>query len=171
MRYAYPCIIEFDEGGPMEVGGEVLHFTEGYTVSFPDVPEALTCGDTWEEAIEMAEDCIGVAMTFYVRDNLDLPKPSPVRDGQVLISVPLLVAAKLTVYTAMREQGITNEDLASRLDMSADAIQKLLDPRYRTHVSHLERALRAVGRGLVVEDCDAYPSVKQEAALAAQTTT
>ncbi len=136
---------------------------EAYNVTFPDVPEAITCGWSWEEAVEMAEDGLGVAMTFYVKDNLDLPKPSPVRDGQVLISVPLLVAAKLTVYTAMREQGITNEDLASRLDVSADAVQKLLDPRYRSHVSHLERALRAVGRGLVVEDCDAYPSVKQEA--------
>ncbi len=152
----------------MEVGGEVLHFAAGYAVSFPDVYGAHTGGATWEEAIEMAEDCLGVALGFPVQDNLDLPKPSPVRDGQVLISVPLLVAVKLTVYTAMREQGITNEDLASRLDMSADAVQKLLDPRYRSHVSHLERALRAVGRGLVVEDCDAYPPVKQEAALAAQ---
>ena len=89
MRFAYPCIIKFDEGGPMEVGGDVLHFTEGYSVTFPDVCGAHTSGDSWEEAIEMAEDCLGVAMTFYVKDNLDLPKPSPVQDGQVLISVPL----------------------------------------------------------------------------------
>ena len=168
MRYAYPCKIEFDEGGPMEVGGEVLHFTEGYNVTFPDIPEALTCGNTWEEAIEMAEDCLGVALWIYVKDNLDLPKPSPVKDGEVLVSVQLIDAIKLILYTAMREQGITNEDLASRLSMSVEAVQKLVNIRYRTHVSHLERALRAVGRALVIEDCDAYPSVKQEAALVAQ---
>ena len=152
----------------MEVGGEVLHFTEGYSVSFPDVHGAHTSGNTWEEAIEMAEDCLGVALWSYVKDGEDLPKPSPVKDGEVMVSVQLIDAIKLVLYTAMREQGITNEVLASRLDMSVEAVQKLVNIRYRTHISHLERALRAVGRALVVEDCEAYPSVKQEAALVAQ---
>lgn len=168
MRYAYPCNIEFDQGGPMEVGGEVLHFTEGYAVSFPDVPEALTSGDTWEDAIEMAEDCLGVAMNFYVQDDEDLPTPSPLKEGQVLIPVPFLVAAKLTVYTAMRNQGVTNAELASRLDISEDAARKLVSPRYRTHLSHVESALRALGRALVVDDCDAVPAQPRQPALAAQ---
>ncbi len=147
----------------MEVGGETLHFTAGYAVNFPDVHGAHTGGGTWEEAIEMAADCLGVALWSYVKDGEELPKPSPVKDGEVLVSAQLIDAIKLVLYTAMREQGITNEDLASRLDVSLEAVQKLVNIRYRTHISHLERALRAVGRGLVVEDCDAYPSVKQEA--------
>ena len=99
MRYVYPSSIVLDEEERMTTG------RVAYGVTFPDVPEAITCGWSWEEAIEMAEDCLGVALGMYVKANLDLPKPSPVRDGQVLVPVPLLVAAKLTIYTAMREQG------------------------------------------------------------------
>ncbi|MDU3791973.1 MAG: type II toxin-antitoxin system HicB family antitoxin [[Clostridium] innocuum] len=28
-----------------------------YTVTFPDLPEAITCGDTSEQAIETAKEC------------------------------------------------------------------------------------------------------------------
>ena len=170
MRFAYPCNIVFDEGGSVELGseGEMVNFTEGYSVTFPDVPEAITCGDSWEEAIEMAEDGLGVALGMYVKAGEDLPTPSPVRDGQVLVPVPLLIAAKLTLYTAMRQQGITNDSLASRLGLGVDAVQKLVSPRYRTHVSQIERALRVVGRALVVEDCDAVPTIGREQKLMAQ---
>jgi antitoxin HicB len=170
MRFAYPCNIVFDEGGPVEISSEsdVVNFSAGYSVKFPDVYGANTCGDSWEEAIEMAEECLGLALGFSVRANEDLPTPSPARDGQVLIPVPFLVAAKLTIYTAMREQGITYADMASKLSLDEDAVRKLVDPRYRTHVSQIERALRVVGRALVVEDCDAVPTIGREQKLMAQ---
>ncbi len=169
MRFVYPCNIVFDEGGPMELGGgEVVTLTAGYCVSFPDVPEALTSGETWEEAVLMAEDCLGVALGMYVRANEDIPVPGCARDGQVLVPVPLLVAAKLTIYTAMREQGVTRDALAARLGISMEAVRKLVDPRYRTHISQVESALRVVGRALVVEDCDAVPNPVREQALTAK---
>ena len=125
--------------------------------------------DSWEEAIEMAEDVLGrCAGDVSVKAGEDLPTPSPARDGQVLIPVPFLVAAKLTIYTAMREQGITYADMASKLSLDEDAVRKLVDPRYRTHVSQVERALRVVGRALVVEDCDAVPTIGREQELVAQ---
>ena len=162
MRYAYPSNIVLDEEERMTTG------RVAYGVTFPDVPEAITCGWSWEEAIEMAEDGLGVALGMYVKAGEDLPTPSPVRDGQVLVPVPLLVAAKLTLYTAMRQQGITNDVLASRLGLGVDAVQKLVSPRYRSHVSQLERALRVVGRALVIEDCDAVPTIGREQELIAQ---
>ena len=38
MRYAYPCVLTPEKNG-------------GYSVSFPNVPEALTCGDDRDEAL------------------------------------------------------------------------------------------------------------------------
>ena len=169
MRFVYPCNIVFDEGGSMELGrGEVVNLTDGYNVTFPDVPEAITCGWTWEEALEMAEDCLGVALGMYVRADKDLPVPGCARDGQVLVPVPLLIAAKLTIYTAMREQGVTGDALAARLGVSVEAAQRLVDPRYRSHISLVESALRVLGRALVVEDCDAVPDFEREQALTAR---
>ena len=146
MRYAFPCSIVRDAEEERTTG------REAYVVTFPDVPEAITGGWSWQEALEMAEDCLGVALSFYVDDREDIPIPSPLADGQVLIPVSLLVAAKLTLYTAMRKQSITNVDLAAQLGLQEKAVERLLDPMRRSHISQIEKALRAVGHSLVVED-------------------
>ena len=147
MRYAYPCLIERDLE-ELETTGR-----EAYVVTFRDVEPAITCGWSWAEAVDMASDCLRVALGFYVTDDVDLPVPSSPVDGEVMISVALLVAAKLAVYTAMREQGMSRASLAEQLEMDNETIRRLLDPRYRTHLSIVERALAVVGRSLVVEDC------------------
>ena len=146
MRYAFPCNIVRDDEEERATG------REAYNVTFPDIPEAITCGWSWKEALEMAEDCLGVSLSFYVDRREDIPRPSPVVDGQVLIPVPLIVAAKLTLYTAMRRQGITNVALAARLGVQENAVRRLVNPSHRSHIGQVEKALRAVGRSLVVED-------------------
>ena len=40
---------------------------EAYTVTFPDVYGANTGGWSWEEALDMAKDCLGVALGMYVK--------------------------------------------------------------------------------------------------------
>ncbi len=45
-----------------------------YSVSFPDVPEALTCGENFENAIEMAKECLGLCLEGRKEDNEQIPK-------------------------------------------------------------------------------------------------
>ena len=158
MRYAYPCNIVRDKEGERASG------REAYTVSFPDVYGANTGGWSWEEALEMAKDCLGVALGMYVKAREDIPWPSPISKGQVLISVAPIVAAKLALYAAMREQGVTNVALAVRLGLHENAIRRLLDPGHRSHIASVEKALRAVGRSLVVEDRAAVQHPEEPAA-------
>lgn len=51
---------------------------DGYMVSFPDVPEALTQGDTIQKAMEMASDALLTSMDFYLEDGRKLKPPTPV---------------------------------------------------------------------------------------------
>ena len=141
MRYAYPCTLTPDD----EEG-------EGYVVTFPDVPEAITGGKTWDDALAMAQDGLAVALGMYVKGREEVPVPSAVAPGQVLVAVPPVVAAKLALYSAMRSQGITNVALAGRMGLSEGAIRRLVNPNHRTHISQVEKALQAVGRTLIVED-------------------
>ncbi len=138
MRYTYPCDLAPDDGG--------------VSISFPDVPEALTCGEDRTEAVAMAQDALATALAGYVHERWDIPAPSLPADGQELIPVPPVTAAKLALYTAMRTQEVTNVELAKRLGISEAAVRKLLNPEHRSHIGQVERALRAVGRTLVVED-------------------
>ena len=146
MRYAYPCNILRDEEEERTSG------REAFVATFPDVYGANTGGWTWEEALEMAKDCLAVSLGMYVKAHEEIPEPSPMAVGQLLVSVSPLVAAKLALYSAMREQGITNVELAGRLGVQENAVRRLLDTGHRTHIASVEKALEAVGRSLVVED-------------------
>ena len=65
--------------------------------------------------------------------------------------MPAVVAAKLALYSAMRAQRITKVELAGRPGVSESALRKLTNPDHRSHVSQVQKALRAVGRRLKVE--------------------
>ena len=151
MRYAYPCLIERDTEEYQATG------REAYVITYRDLPPAISGGWSWAEALEMAQDCLDVALTFYVDDDQDLPAPSEPQDGEVMISTTPTVAAKLALYSAMRSQGVTAEELASQLELDQRAVQKLLNPLYRSHITTVRRALAVVGRELVVEDCAVAP--------------
>ena len=108
MRYAYPCSIVRDEEEAQATG------REAYNLTFPDVYGANTGAWSWEEAVGMAKDCLEVALGMYVKAREDLPAPSALAEGQALVSVAPIIAAKLALYAAMREQNITNVALAIR---------------------------------------------------------
>ena len=56
-------------------------------VSFRDVPEAITQGDTFEDALDMAEDALRTAMEFYDEDGKTYPTPSEPQHGDVMIAL------------------------------------------------------------------------------------
>lgn len=138
MIYAYPCQLLTDEDG-------------GIVVTFPDVPEAITGGKDHAEALAMAEEALAVALAGYVHEKWSIPTPSAIADDRRLVSVPVVVAAKLALYTAMRKQRITKVEMARRLGVSESAVRKLTNPDHRSHVSLVQKALKAVGQTLTVQ--------------------
>jgi antitoxin HicB len=67
-----------------------------------------------------------------------------------MIPVPPLVAAKLALYGAMREQGVSEAELARRLGVGEQAVRALLHLKRRTYLGLLERALAELGVRLEV---------------------
>ena len=141
MQYAYPCNIvpDYEEG-------------EGFVVAFPDVPEAITGAKSAAESLTLAEDALIAALSMYVQSGEDIPNPSPAADGQHLVVMPPIPAAKLALYTAMRAQGIDEAALGERLGIDVDAVRKLINPDRYTHITRIMEALRIVGRSLIIED-------------------
>lgn len=118
-------------------------------VSFPDIPEALTEGETHADALAQAQDCLIAALNGYVRARLAIPWPSQAR-GRAMIALPTLAAAKIALYSAMRAEGIGNTALAARLGVSEGAVRRMIDLGHRSHVGQIEAALRALGQRLCV---------------------
>ena len=78
MKYAYPCTLHPEQ-------------PEGFYVTFPDVPGALTAGKNRAEALALAEDALAIMLESYVEQGKRLPVPSTSTEGQEL--VPFLLSS------------------------------------------------------------------------------
>ncbi|WP_297992696.1 type II toxin-antitoxin system HicB family antitoxin [uncultured Anoxybacillus sp.] len=68
-KYYFPAI--FDPG---------TDGSEGYTVTFPDLPGCITEGETLEEAFHMAKNALEGYLYGMEEDNESIPSPSNPRD-------------------------------------------------------------------------------------------
>ncbi len=100
----------------------------GFVVTFPDIPEAITQGDTEQEATEYACDVLQMALATYLQRGMDVPMPRRLRGKNYrIISLPALTEAKLSLYVAMRRAGLSSAVLARRLRRRKSEIDRLLD--------------------------------------------
>ena len=53
--------------------------TDGYSVIFPDLEGTTTCGETFEEAMSMAVDCLAGYIYMLKLDNEKIPKSSDIK--------------------------------------------------------------------------------------------
>jgi antitoxin HicB len=127
----------------------------GFSVSFPDLPEAHTGGDDRADATLQALDCLMCALSYRITDGEDIPRPSAPKRGQYLVSVPLWLAPKVALYQAMREQKVSNVALARKLKCSENVIRRMLNPKHGTKPEKIQRALEALGKRLTVSVRDA----------------
>lgn len=66
MKYVYPAIFTKEE--------------KGYSIAFPDIEGANTCGDDLEDALEMAEDVLSLMLVDMENNNENIPTASAVKD-------------------------------------------------------------------------------------------
>jgi len=122
-----------------------------YTVTFPDLPDAITQGETRDEAMEMAEDVLLLVVRERMRLGEDLPRPSKPRGRTVRdVSLPAPQAARAVLYMAMRAAGINSGDLARRLGKAEPAVARLFDLRRPARLEDIEAAFRALGKRLIL---------------------
>ncbi len=123
--------------------------------TFPDVPEAHTAGNDEAQALARAPDALETALAIYLDQRRDLPRPARRRKGQRAVTLPPMAAAKLAIYQAMRDKGVTQVALARRLGCDPKDVRRLLDLMHHSRLDRLEAALAALGKRLVIEVRDA----------------
>lgn len=75
-----------------------FHEDNGYSVVFPDLNWLSTCGDTIEESMEMAVECLAGYLHTCQMDGDNIPKPSKLTDID-----PQAVAKELDLDAPMCE--------------------------------------------------------------------
>jgi antitoxin HicB len=125
----------------------------GFVVTFQDLPEAITQGETAADALAEAADALAEAIAGRIRRGDSIPEPSPAKN-RTTVPVPAQIAAKAALYLALRENGVSRSELASRLGCDEKEIRRLLDPRHPSKLPRIQKALAALGKGLSVRLVD-----------------
>jgi antitoxin HicB len=123
---------------------------DGYVVTFRDVPEAITQGDTLDEAMANASDALETALSFYVGERQPFPVPSAARRGERDVELSALGMAKTALYEAMLVENVNRAELARRLRCHLEQVARLLDLTHASKFEQLEKAMAAVGRKMIV---------------------
>ncbi|MCL1961233.1 MAG: type II toxin-antitoxin system HicB family antitoxin [Desulfovibrionaceae bacterium] len=122
----------------------------GFVVTFRDIPEAITQGESESEAMEMAEDVLISSMDFYFDDRRQVPTPSKARPGERMVELPASVAAKVLLLNEMLAQRVTPAELARRMGAKPQEVNRITTLDHATKIDTINRALHALGKRLEV---------------------
>lgn len=121
----------------------------GFCVTFPDIPEAITEGDTLEEALFHAHEALELSLEQRIIDKDDIPEPTAQNGNEFYLITPSAVIQAAILIKKSRE-GKSIADLARMLETSWASVSRLESPSYAPNLRYLERAARLLGKKLVI---------------------
>ena len=123
-----------------------------FVVLFPDLPFAHTNGNSREDAFSHAPDALHTAISMLMEKSLDIPEPGKLRRGAVLVGLPSVTAdAKVALYKALRSRGVRKAELARRMGIHKQSVERLLDIDHASRIEQLEAAFAALQMRLTVD--------------------
>ena len=136
-RFEYPVLLT-----PAEEGS--------FVVTCRDLPEVITQRENVTDALAEAADAVDEAFAARMQADESLPLPSSPCEGEYLVSPPAGTVAKVALYIAMREVGVTKVELAKRLGVDEKEVRRMLDPRHGTKLPRIAQAVCLLGKRLVI---------------------
>jgi antitoxin HicB len=121
-----------------------------WLVRFPKIPEALTEGETEQEARANAIDCLITALEGYVKAGRPVPRPSAPGPGRDRAVLPSLITAKLAVYETMLSRGWSKVKLARELGVPENSVRRLLNLRHSSQMRVIDAALAKMNAELPI---------------------
>ena len=125
---------------------------DGWLVTFPSLPEAITGGADIAAARANAIDALEVVLLTYAKDGREIPPADKQRKSKAheVVSPSASVVAKLGFIDTFRKSGLTRVGLAKRLGKAEGEIRRMLDPYHATKLPTLEDAMKVLGKCYVV---------------------
>jgi antitoxin HicB len=135
MNVQYPAIFKFDKDD------------KRYTIQFIDLKEAITEGETLQEAYFNAAEVLTLTLDARMDEKMNIPKPSKVK-GAKLIAPSARTQTALLMRWSKGDH--TFAEIARVLNTSWPAVSRLENPHYWASLKQLERVAAAMGKKLVI---------------------
>ncbi len=124
-------------------------------VTSPDFPELVTFGDDEADALSYAVGAFSEAIAARISDREEIPPPSKGKASDPRVTLPVQAAVKVLLYQQMWKKGVRKADLARRMDLHRQEIDRLLDLNHTTSLAKIEKAFAALGKALDIAVVDA----------------
>lgn len=121
----------------------------GYVVTFPDLPEAITQGDSIQDCLKEAKDCLEEAIALRIDDELPIPMPSLIQ-SDYFVDLSLSMTIKAWLYLSIKESGISCQELANKIKINEIEISENLQPDSPISLSIVEKILAGLDKKLQV---------------------
>jgi antitoxin HicB len=121
-----------------------------FLVTFPDIPEAITQGESMEQALAVAQDALETALEFYFEGSRAVPEPSPIKRGWHFVELPASLSAKILLLNEMIGQKVRPAELARRLRTTPQEVNRLTDIRHTSKIDGIAGAMKALGKTLEI---------------------
>lgn len=121
-----------------------------YVVSFPDLPNVNTFGETKADAIKYAHDALNLTLEVDFERGFSLPEPKAI-PGRNSITVRVQPNIAIAYQLRRLRHNQTQAEVATKVGISYQAYQKLENPRKcNPTVKTLEKISAAMGKTLDV---------------------
>ncbi len=131
-------IIDLTYGAKIDPDGE------GFLVTFRDIENAFTYGETLEEAIFNAQEVLDLILLDRLEKNEKIEQPSAFKNGEVAIAVSPEVAAPALLHIMRELNNRSMADVARSMGVSYQSYQRMESGKNLTMRS-LKRAASALG--------------------------
>lgn len=128
---------------------------QGVFVECPLLPEFHAAAPSLAALQQEAVDAIETVFDMYVDEGRRIPDPVAAAPGDYVLVLPTLTAAKLALWNAMCDQGLTKADLARRMGIQLQLVHRMVDFIHSSKIEQVERALLSLGKRLTVDVQDA----------------
>ena len=126
-----------------------------FLVTAPDFPELTTFGETRAEALTHALGAFEEAIEARISDREEIPVPSKGKTKDIRVALPVQASVKVLLYQSMKKDGIRKSDLARRMSIHKQEVDRILDLNHATSLSKIEHAFEVLGKKLLIGVRDA----------------
>ncbi len=117
---------------------------DGFVVTFRDLENVFTEGDTFEEALFNAQEVLDILLKDMTQDKMNISPPSPCNKDEVPITVSPEIAVPILLHKLRLVRHFTMADVARTMGVSYQNYQQIESGKNIT-LKSLKKAASALG--------------------------
>lgn len=122
----------------------------GYIATVRGIDGCMTEGKNIQETKDMARSAIVDMANAYFKDHDLFPKAPKAKEGEETVKLSFDTAIKFFIRNLMKTEKVTASEIARRLKVTPQNIQKKLDLYKTTKIDFLAEILEALGKTLTI---------------------